>query len=284
MIQFFILMLFLVQTSSAQTDSILRVSVVEHLLSNKTAFLTKSDYGPGIMRFISLHDDENTGVESAKKFCADYGGSITELNYGGGRNIALVIGTHQYAFDPNAMFSDQGLAISLRRYSKIMPKASVASQIRDLGRILINEYETSTVMPLITLHNNTQGNFDITSYLNTGYLTGTADSVYISKKMDADDLIFVTEKRFYDHLKAKDINVVLQSYNAKEDGSLSVYAQKHQIPYINIEVQHGHFEENYRLITEVYEMLKIMLASQEVLTLSSNNTFSKSTVNRQENK
>jgi hypothetical protein len=61
-------------------------------------------------------------------------------------------------------------------------------------------------------------------------------------------MILVTEKAIFNLLKQENVNVVLQSPFAADDGSLSIYAMQHKIPYINVEVQHGHLEENLRLI------------------------------------
>ncbi|WP_316824391.1 hypothetical protein [Pedobacter miscanthi] len=49
-------------------------------------------------------------------------------------------------------------------------------------------------------------------------------------------------------MKKAKVNVILQSKFASNDGSLSVYAMQNNIPYINVEVQHGHQDENLRLI------------------------------------
>ena len=66
--------------------------------------------------------------------------------------------------------------------------------------------------------------------------------------MDNDDLILVTDLKLFNRLKQEKVNVILQSPDAPDDGSLSVYAMGKNIPYINVEVQHGHQYENLRLI------------------------------------
>jgi hypothetical protein len=75
--------------------------------------------------------------------------------------------------------------------------------------------------------------------------------------MDADDFIYTTNLSFYKKLKAKEVNVILQD-NKKyvNDGSLSVYCGVNDIPYINIEAQKGHFDEQLRLIKEVLSILQ----------------------------
>jgi hypothetical protein len=52
-------------------------------------------------------------------------------------------------------------------------------------------------------------------------------------------------------------NVVLQNNTTVEDdGSLSVYCGKNRISYINFESESGHFEEQIKMITEIYIGIK----------------------------
>jgi hypothetical protein len=74
--------------------------------------------------------------------------------------------------------------------------------------------------------------------------------------MDGDDLVYVTEPRLFSSLKKANVNVILQSKFASNDGSLSVYAMQNNIPYINVEVQHGHMDEHFRLIELAVAALK----------------------------
>jgi hypothetical protein len=50
--------------------------------------------------------------------------------------------------------------------------------------------------------------------------------------------------------------VVLQSANAIDDGSLSIYCQKNKLPYINIEAQHGQKAEQIKMLQETYSLIK----------------------------
>jgi hypothetical protein len=61
-------------------------------------------------------------------------------------------------------------------------------------------------------------------------------------------MLLVTELAVFNLLKKENVNVVLQSKDAVDDGSLSIYAMQNSIPYINAEVQHGHIDEHLRLI------------------------------------
>ena len=53
------------------------------------------------------------------------------------------------------------------------------------------------------MHNNTDVNYSIKSYLPEGDEAQNTKEVYINDQMDPDDFIYTTEKSFYDKLKAK---------------------------------------------------------------------------------
>ncbi len=80
--------------------------------------------------------------------------------------------------------------------------------------------------------------------------------------MDPDNFVFVTDRRFFEYLKQRETSVVLQSMQVPDDGSLSVYAMKNNIPYANIEVQHGQIAENYRIILILNDMVKEVLSKE----------------------
>ena len=65
----------------------------------------------------------------------------------------------------------------------------------------------------------------------------------------------LTIKADFDFFRSKNFNVVLQNENAGDDGSLSVFCQKNQIPYINIEAQNGHKEKQMQMIKESYYLI-----------------------------
>ncbi len=63
-------------------------------------------------------------------------------------------------------------------------------------------------------------------------------------------------------LKEQEINAVLQSKSAKDDGSLSVYADKKNIPYINVEAEHGHVEEQARMLKALKDTIEKLRTSE----------------------
>ncbi len=248
----------------AQQDTVPEVlESISFVFPNKTVDILKSTYKKANLNFLVLHDDENTGVRAAHAFCKSNGGSLTELQYGNKRNITFGSRPSLLSFDPNQIFNDVGAYLSLRRYSAGREDSLAVQKARDLARLALKVYNPDTAGYIITLHNNSDGKFSIESYLEGNYLYRTADSVYINPAMDPDDLILVTDPAFFNFLKQQNINVVLQSPSGPADGSLSVYAQVNKIPYFNIEVQHGHLEENIRLIYVVESMFKAIGINEE---------------------
>jgi hypothetical protein len=232
-----------------------RIDTAVFMLNEKPIKLIRYHYGDAHIRFLSLHDTEKTGLKAAFKYMGIHGGCAIELQYGKVRNIDFTDSLKHFSFDPNNMFTYEGAYLGLARYSAPQVHNGLPEKVRSLGDEVLKFGSLDSLGVMITLHNNYNGGFSVYSYTEGNYLHSSADDVYINSKMDPDDLVFVTDRRFFDYLKAKSINVVLQSMLVPDDGSLSVFAMQNDIPYANVEVQHGHHDENYRLIVAVSEML-----------------------------
>lgn len=215
---------------------------------DKTVSINTHQYGDPQLHFLALHDNEDTGVKAAFEFMRLNGASITELNYGSVRNIAFNNDSSQYAIDPNRIFSPRGIHAF---YTDEEPVFRISA----LADTLLKIYDYKKHGYIITLHNNSEGAFTVRSYLKGDSLEHIADNVFVNAAMDPDDFVIVTEPFFFDYLKDENVNVVLQSRTPPDDGSLSVYAAANHVPYVNIEVEHRHVDEHYRLINVVYGMM-----------------------------
>lgn len=256
--------------SSAQCQSLpsssLRDSSI-YMLNDKPVQLIRHQYGEPHIHFLALHDSEKTGLRAAFKFMGIYGGSVVELKYGLVRNIDFLDSLKEFSFDPNRIFTDEGAYLGLARYSEPLIHDGLTEKVRKLGEEVLKFMNADRLSVIIALHNNYNGGFNIHSYKQGNYLENIAEEIFINPDMDSDNFIYVTDRRFFDYLKQRKVNVILQSRDAPDDGSLSVFAMQRQIPYANIEVQHGNLSENYRLILLVNEMIKqIPLPEQPALT------------------
>jgi hypothetical protein len=246
----FSMFLCLSQGSGAQThpplfDGLL-IDTTKVQINNFPINLVRYSYGKPTISFLAIHDDEDTGVKAAFEFMRFSGGSIIDSQYGGMRNFKFINDTEEFQTDPNSIYTKRGVPIGVEKFGPV--DDDVVKHLERTGKEILKAYDPEKLGYIFTLHNNADGGFGIASYLQSYELETAADSVFINFQMDADDLILVTEVELFNKLKIANVNVVLQSEKAADDGSLSIYAMQNKIPYINVEVQHGHADENLRLI------------------------------------
>ena len=78
-----------------------------------------------------------------------------------------------------------------------------------------------------------------------------ADSreLYYNPKQNVHNFFFVTRPAMFNKLKKLGFNVVLQNNRSvTDDGSLSVYAAKRGINYINVEARHGALQTQIKML------------------------------------
>lgn len=242
-------------------------------VANLDINLVKYSYKPNGIKFLVVHDNEDTGVKAGFDYIRWSGGELIDSQYGGVRDYSFIYMSDPYRIDPNAIYTEKGVNTRLKKdaYSS----NEVEKLILHAGKQIVDFYDPKSVGYFLTLHNNADGGFGISSYLPGYDLSSTADSVFINFEMDGDDLIYVTEPRLFTSLKKANVNVILQSKFAENDGSLSVYAMQQNIPYINVEVQHGHQNENLRLIELAIAVLKEHGLIKKTSTLTEKDSLSK---------
>jgi hypothetical protein len=208
--------------------------------------LVKYSYGKPNVNFLVIHDNEDTGLRAAFEYIRFSGGSVVDSQYGDVRNYSFDYQGRSYQIDPNRIYSEYGIMAGLEDYGST--NDDVIADLQIAANMILKFYNADKPNYIFTLHNNTDGAFGIASYLKGYELELVADSVHINFSMDPDDLILVTDLKLYNQIKKENVNVVLQSKDAADDGSLSMYAMLNQIPYVNVEVQHGHQMVNLQLI------------------------------------
>jgi hypothetical protein len=216
--------------------------------------LVKYNYGKPNINFLAIHDDEDTGVKAAFEYIRFSGGSIIDCQYGSIRNFIIHHNDEEFQTDPNSIYTLPGIVRGLEKYNWAEPE--VVKYLDQTAKEILRLYSAGKPPYIFTLHNNGDGGFGISSYLKGYELESFADSLHINFEMDNDDLVLVTDLDMFNRLKKENVNVVLQSKNAPDDGSLSYYAMKKKIPYINVEVQHGHYDEHLQLIEITSKALK----------------------------
>jgi hypothetical protein len=198
--------------------------------------------------FINMHDDENSSVEATKLLLEKAGGLLIEVDNFQKRNIKFKIGNSIYQFDPNRIFTREGIEQTLMFHHKRVNKRA-ADEIEKFGQWLVRLIPEKPKC-VIALHNNSEGNFTIKNYLPEGDRKGDALNVHFATEQDPDDFVITTDEEIFISMKEEGYNVMLQdNINAREDGSLSVYCGKRNMSYVNLETQHGKMMQ-YKIMME----------------------------------
>jgi hypothetical protein len=196
--------------------------------------------------YFNMHDDENTAVEAIGKFLTEHDGYFVELKARGDRFVSFRQNQTDYRFDPNRIFTDAGIENTKAPYQEIRRFVDTLFTL-----LFVDGYKF-----IVTLHNNTEGDFSALSYAAGQPLEKNVREYNINPGLDADDFYYVTEPWLFSVLKSRNENVVLQdSASVEDDGSFSVYCGRNSIPYVNVEAQQDHLEEQIRMITLLQEIL-----------------------------
>jgi hypothetical protein len=202
---------------------------------------------------IALHEDENTCISSFQSLPNSSQFYLIQLKQKGKRLLEFKKNKITYIFDPNRIFTKPGIKNTLSLYNKSY-SAEIFNKIHlfadSILRVILPQNKSDHI---IAIHNNTDNKYSILSYQES---TNTKQ-LYINPKKDSDDFFLVTERNDFDFFKQNNYNVILQSKEAIDDGSLSVYCQNKNIPYINIEAQIGHQEEQIKMLKLCEELLNI---------------------------
>lgn len=203
---------------------------------------------PGL-RYVVLHDDENTAVEASLAAVRSHGGALYELRHSGERNVSFTMNGLTYRFDPNRIFTTIGVARTLDRWSEPQVDPSIVSSVVAFADSLLAHLTDGYEDLIVAVHNNTDEGYSIHSYESGGDLAAEARTYHIAATEDADDFVFTTVPEIYHRARDAGLHAVLQRMPpATDDGSLSVYAAQAGIPYVNIEAEHGHLQQQVRML------------------------------------
>lgn len=202
--------------------------------------------------FLNVHEDEHTSIETVEEYAKSRPVHFVRIAHLKTRRLEFSINKKAYSVDPNRIYTRKGRRNTLKDGGRHSFKASKA--VKQFSLHILNYLSDKSVV--IAMHNNTDINYSIKSYLPDGDESENTKEVFINPERDPDDFIYTTVKSYFDSFKEMGINVILQD-NEKyvNDGSLSVYCGQNGINYINIEAQKGHFDEQLELIKSVMLIL-----------------------------
>jgi hypothetical protein len=181
------------------------------------------------------------------------GGILIELENNGKRFVSFIKGGRKFQFDPNRIFTAKGRSQNLHYLNKTVTPAALIS-VKAFAAFILKKIPKS-VVTLVAVHNNKNGNYSINSYK-----PGTSRDVlkwYKDPKRDPDNFFIVNNNEMYKGMKKRGFNAVLQnSVRAIDDGSLSIYYGKKNLVYVNIETQRGNSDEQVKMLHVLFDILR----------------------------
>lgn len=196
------------------------------------------------------HENEATSSLAVRTILPRYGGTFIELKSKGERFVKFELGNKSYTFDPNRIFTRQGIEKTLGN-----PEPEARQEVEKFVERLFAKHLTDRNL-LVAVHNNTDGGgLSMETYKKAS--KSEIAEIFINPARDIDDFFFVTDAEHFKFLKEKEFNVVLQNNEtAEDDGSLSIYSGKRGISYINVESQHGHLQEQIEMLEVLQELFE----------------------------
>lgn len=218
--------------------------------------------------FFIPHNDENVAVRSVEHFwrTVQSMGTLIELQQfdSFGRNLELryinqiLQGKHIYA-DPNRIYSanlrvtekklelgdseSQRCGVPFTSNPGNLAKQA-ASRFQMIGEKItktLRQYLSTSDPLIVALHNNTNDALQASqAYFPKRQfeLSNQPSAKSHLQNRDLDNFFLTTQREDYARLRNLKWNALLQLPTAIDDGSLSIWAAKQQIRYINIEAEH----------------------------------------------
>lgn len=239
------------KVSEKSYSEVYKDTIIEYSLGNKIIRINIISGNSPEFVFLNVHENEKTSINTARDIARKYGSKFIYLSNAGNRNISFELNNETYTFDPNRIFSIPGIRKTLKNlggYSK-----NAESEVNKFAQFIIKEIIPDSKY-VIAVHNNTEGSYSADSYYGEYKKDGA--SIFKIKSEDPDDFFFVTRDIDFEYLKSKGFNVILQdNENVRDDGSLSVYCGKHDIPYINVETLDGKYKKQYEMLETIIEKI-----------------------------
>jgi hypothetical protein len=222
---------------------------------------------PGPIFFIP-HNDENVAVQAIEQFwrTGQSMGTLIELHQfdpsGRNRELRYIYQTflkRRIYADPNRIYSENlrvtekkldlpgseskrcGIAFTSRPGALSNQAAGRFHTIGEKVTSTLRQYLSKTDPLIIALHNNTNNALQASeAYFPKQQfeLSGRSAPIAQPLQRDLDNFFLTTQRDDYLRLSKLRWNTILQLPSAEDDGSLSIWAAKQQIRYINIEAEH----------------------------------------------
>ena len=226
-------------------------------------FKTRCEENLPRISFVHVHEDEITAVAAANWLLDTVRkGCFVTWQCQQDRFVHFTLNDIPYRFDPNRIYTTAGIIATLKSNDEIY-SATAADTVKAIADSFLKKYIDSNLL-VIALHNNSErGGLSINSYKKGAVYGKDAKAVFVNPQLDADDFFYTTELSFFNFLRTKKYNVVLQdNVKVTDDGSLSVCCSGKKIPYINIEAQNGHLQQQKKMLKVVWELIEKLVKTK----------------------
>lgn len=224
-------------------------------LGDKRINVKISQYGSASSGVIvNLHHNETTSLQAAKAFLAVNGGILINIENRNERLISFSVRERRFRFDPNRIFTDAGIRLTLRRHSAHVTPAAIKAVKR--FAVFLKSRIPPSAKTIIAVHNNEDGEFSVNSYVAGGDLQKEAQLVHVEPDLDADNFFLTTNAALFRKLKNAGYNVVLQqNKKVSDDGSMSVFYARRKPVYVNVEAEKGQYAEQLAMLETLFRIL-----------------------------
>ncbi|KTD68855.1 MULTISPECIES: protein tyrosine phosphatase [Legionella] len=189
--------------------------------------------------YIHVHHNEQTALKAAQAVIQKEGGSLITLVHSGGRNIVFRLNNQRYEFDPNRIFTDNGIKKTLSQFGQYNPQAH-----REVNKLASKIKQLLPKGKVVAVHNNSS--YSLKDYLPGNSLENDAQAIHMIPENYFRNFYLVTKINDFLRLKSKGYNGVLQKSSATDDGSLSIYLAKND--YINVEAGYDQLFEQIKML------------------------------------
>ena len=220
---------------------------------------TEGSYQNALYAVVIPHSSELDSLKAARMAAK---GPITFVAGNRERNLKIKTSEGVVQIDPNRVFSEQGWKGNFRELQggdwKSLASETQA-QLRDSISVFtdIVSQRVFKGKMVLALHQNTKGNFGIRSYRDNPRFAKFADNVSINPEEPDDEFAYVNTEGWFEALKSRGWNVILQkNLRTLDDGSISYASTWKNTPYINIEVRLGDHERQAKMIETVNDLIE----------------------------
>jgi hypothetical protein len=205
--------------------------------------------GESNRRFIWIHGDEKTAAILLKRHLKDNYGTAFLIE-----NNKREVYINDYMVDPNRIFSKAGVEKNLIKFNGNISKTAIDKMVN----LIANDKEIffDRITPpnrglLIALHNNLH-----TYTIEDEIPLSTEISLKNSEHPHHHNFFICTNRDDYNLLSKSPYNVVLQETDPEEDnGSLSWFANRKGVRFINIETRLGYLSTQTKMLQYIEDHL-----------------------------